>query len=123
MTTKEMVAVLDGEIARLRQVRELLAGAASGTEKVQAKARSAPSGTAKGESAAKKRTLSPEARERIASAQRARWAAHTAAKTTGGDVEPGPKRGRGRPKKDAGAKKTAGRTGGATPVEGSEGTA
>ena len=113
MTTKEMVATLDAEIARLRQVQELLAGAARGSERVQAKVRLVPgAATTEGGTVAKKRTLSPEARERIAAAQRARWAAHTAAKSVANNT-PAPPRGRGRPKKQPSLKKSATRSGGA----------
>ncbi len=98
MTTKEMLSTLDAEIARLRQVQELLAGVARGSERVQAKARLVSGAVSDGGAIAKKRTLSPEARERIAAAQRARWAAHTAAKGTAGNT-PEPPRRRGRPKK------------------------
>ena len=116
MTTTQMVAVLDAEIARLEQVRELLAGAARGPELSKKKGSRATSGTTTEGSGRKKRTLSPEARERIASAQRARWAARGSAKVA--KDETAPKRGRGRPKKDAAA-----RNGAPKQVEGAEGTA
>lgn len=121
MTMTEMVVALDAEISRLRQVRELLAGTAQGSQQAKVKGSRVASGTTAAVSAEgagrKKRTLSPEARERIASAQRARWAAHTAAKPVG-DGGSAPKRGRGRPKKDGGAKRTD-----AGKQEGAEGTA
>lgn len=122
MTTTQMVAVLEAEIARLRQVRELLAGTAPRPERVPARARTAGGGTTKAGGSGKKRTLSPEARERIAAAQRARWAAHTKAKP-GEQGDAAPKQKRGRPKKEAAAKKSASRNGGAPPEEGAEGTA
>ena len=76
MNTNEMIAALDEEISRLRQIRELL-GDATQTPK----RRGRPKGSGKkavsfdpAEFASPKRTISPEGRERIASAQRARWA-------------------------------------------------
>jgi len=55
---------IDAEIARLQEVKKLLssAGVESGEKSTAGKKRS-------------KRKLSPEARERIAAAQRKRWAA------------------------------------------------
>jgi hypothetical protein len=59
------VAELDAEIARLEQVKFLLAKDAGSASR-----RGLPTAPAR-----KKRILSPEARERIAAAQRKRWAA------------------------------------------------
>jgi hypothetical protein len=56
MDTKQVLAELDAEIARLEQVRRLLAGAVDPGRKA-------------------KRTMSAEGRARIAAAQRKRWAA------------------------------------------------
>jgi hypothetical protein len=61
MNLNEILSSIDSEITRLEQVRALLAG------QVGYRA-------GKGR-AIKKRTLSAEARERIAAAQRKRWAA------------------------------------------------
>jgi hypothetical protein len=64
MTREEIVAALDEEIGRLQQVKKLLQS--TGSHKFVA-----------GESAVKpgaKRILSPEARQRIAAAQKRRWA-------------------------------------------------
>jgi hypothetical protein len=70
MSIETIVAEIDAEIARLTQVRSLLAGsrtiATSGAERKPSKASS------------KKRVLSAEARKRIADAQRKRWAAQKA---------------------------------------------
>ncbi len=66
MTREEMIAVIESEINRLEQVRELLRKTASGrftTEGI------VPPTTEK-----KKRVLSPDARKRIAQAQKRRWA-------------------------------------------------
>jgi len=71
MAIETILAQIDSEIARLTQVRSLLAGSGSltaterKTRKSSAKARKA-------------RVLSPEARKRIADAQRKRWAAQKA---------------------------------------------
>jgi secreted Zn-dependent insulinase-like peptidase len=72
MTIDSILSQLDSEIARLTQVRSLLANSAKtsskfavGKIKTQAKRR-------------KKRVLSAEARKRIADAQRKRWAAQKA---------------------------------------------
>jgi hypothetical protein len=63
METKGVLAEIDAEIRTLEQVRALLVG-------------DAKSGRRHGKKAAtsKKRRLSPEARARIAAAQKARWA-------------------------------------------------
>jgi len=64
MTIANIIEELDAEIARLQHVRALLSsGPTSGV-------RGSRNGMLR-----KKRTLSPEARERIAAAQRKRWAA------------------------------------------------
>jgi hypothetical protein len=72
MVIESIVAQIDAEIARLTQVRSLLA--ASG--KVSTK----PTATTKAAAGKprKKRRLSAEARKRIADAQRKRWAAQKA---------------------------------------------
>ena len=83
MTNESIVALIDAEIAKLTQVRSLLAStgkvAAIATASVTKKAaKAAPA--AKAKKAKKRRTLSPEARKRIADAQRKRWAAQKAKK-------------------------------------------
>jgi len=60
METSRIVAGIDEEIARLQQVRSLLSGGGAGV--------------GNGRRVAKKRVMSAEARERIAAAQRKRWA-------------------------------------------------
>src|SRR5580693_9300569 len=67
MDTQKIVAEIDAEISRLQQAKELLTGTNT------AENRKAPRNSVAG-SSGKKRTLSVEARERIAAAQRARWA-------------------------------------------------
>jgi hypothetical protein len=80
MATTEILAAIDEEIARLQQVKNLLGGYESGNGRVKTQA--GPriktihgQRTANG-SVAPKRVLSPEARKRIANAQKKRWAAH-----------------------------------------------
>lgn len=72
MSIESILAQLDSEIARLTQVRSLLAN----TGKVSAKIAERKAGKVTGKR--KKRVLSVEARKRIADAQRKRWAAHRA---------------------------------------------
>lgn len=62
-----VIELIDAEIAKLQQVRSLLSKT-TGADGLVAKAASAPKKRAK-------RNLSPEARKRIADAQRKRWAA------------------------------------------------
>ena len=72
MHVSEIITSIDQEIARLKQVRSILSDGAS------TKAVNAQAGRKR---ASKKRTLSPEARKRIAEAQRKRWAAQKGAKS------------------------------------------
>ncbi len=81
MATDSILAQIDAEIAKLTQVRSLLANtgkvSAKLTERITKKA-AAPAGV---KAKAKKRhVLSPEARKRIADAQKKRWAAQKASK-------------------------------------------
>jgi hypothetical protein len=82
MAIDSILAQIDEEISRLTQVRSLLATTGKVAVKVTAKvakaakaAKVAPAAKAK-----KRRVLSPEARKRIADAQRKRWAAQKAKK-------------------------------------------
>jgi len=73
MMIDSILAEIDSEIARLKQVRSLLAGSGKVTHKAN--------GLKTGKTLAvrhKRRNLSPEARKRIADAQRRRWAAQRA---------------------------------------------
>jgi hypothetical protein len=75
MAIDSVIAQIDAEIARLNQVRALLSSAGKTTAPAhngRAKKTSAKSTTRR------KRILSPEARKRIADAQRKRWAAQKA---------------------------------------------
>jgi hypothetical protein len=73
MSIESILAEIDAEIARLKQVRSLLAG--SGKVASTVPERRAKKATSKPQ---KKRVLSAEARKRIADAQRKRWAAQRA---------------------------------------------
>ncbi len=77
MNTAKLLATLDEELGRLRQVRALLAGeepAAPVKRKRGRPAKNAPVYIAPPQTT-KKRQLSEEARQRIAEAQKRRWAA------------------------------------------------
>jgi hypothetical protein len=71
MGLNEVVAALDEEISRLQQVRSLLAGSKGD---VAHAATSFAYGANQAKNPRKRRHLSAEARERIAAAQRKRWA-------------------------------------------------
>ena len=71
MAIDSILSQIDAEIARLTQVRKLLAG--SDTVSITAPKRKTKAAPAK--KTKKSRVLSPEARKRIADAQRRRWAA------------------------------------------------
>jgi hypothetical protein len=82
MAINSILAQIDAEIAKLTQVRSLLASTGNVAEKVTARLtkkaakvadKAAPA--AKARKSKKRRKLSPEARQRIAEAQRKRWAA------------------------------------------------
>jgi hypothetical protein len=72
MSIESILSQIDAEIARLTQVRKLLAS--SGSSSLTAKTAKTKAAPAK----AHKRTLSAEARKRIADAQKLRWAAQKA---------------------------------------------
>lgn len=65
MSRENILSAIDEEISRLQQARELLQS--SGGSKLV-------SGISGGDKPRRKRTLSPEARQRIAAAQKRRWA-------------------------------------------------
>ena len=69
MNREQMIAAIDDEISRLEQVRRLLQNANS-TKLLRTRTAGRP---------AKKRVLSADARQRIAAAQKRRWAAQKAA--------------------------------------------
>jgi hypothetical protein len=76
MATDSILSLIDAEIARLTQARSLLTGIDKVSAKVtERKAKKTPASKSK-----KRRVLSPEARKRIADAQRRRWAAQKAKK-------------------------------------------
>jgi hypothetical protein len=75
MAIDPILAQIDAEIARLTQARSLLANRGSVAVAVaEPKTTKSPVKTGR----RKKRVLSPEARKRIADAQRKRWAAQKA---------------------------------------------
>jgi hypothetical protein len=92
MAIDSILAQIDAEIASLKQVRSLLAAtgkvAVKVNERLTKKAKKAAKAakvvkaakTAPVAKTKKRRTLSPEARKRIADAQRKRWAAQKAKK-------------------------------------------
>lgn len=72
MAFESIIAQIDAEIARLEQVRALLASTGKVAQLVNQ--RKAGKVAKVKETAKKARVLSPEARKRIADAQRKRWA-------------------------------------------------
>jgi len=74
MTIDSILAEIDAEIARLSEARRLLsrAGSSAATRATASPRKSKASSAGK---ARRKRVLSPEARKRIADAQKRRWAA------------------------------------------------
>ena len=75
MAIENILAQIDAEIASLMQVRSMLANVGEAATKVTEPKTKKSSAKRKGR---KKRVLSPEARKRIADAQRKRWAAQKA---------------------------------------------
>jgi hypothetical protein len=73
--TPEIIAALDAEIARLQYARSVIAGSSAPKRRGRP---TKPAPTAG--SAPKKRTLSPEARKKIAAPQKKRWAKQRAAR-------------------------------------------
>jgi len=73
MSIESILAEIDAEIARLTQVRSLLAGSGKVTSTSTERKPKKTAGKTR-----KKRVLSPEARKKIADAQRKRWAAQKA---------------------------------------------
>ena len=79
MAIDSILAQIDEEIAKLKQVRALLATTGKvATKLAERKTKEAPVKAAKASKTKKHRVLSPEARKRIADAQRKRWAAQKA---------------------------------------------
>jgi hypothetical protein len=75
MSVESILSQIDAEIARLTQVRSLLASTTNVDFKVTGRKTKQTHAAAK---TRKKHVLSPEARKRIADAQRKRWAAQKA---------------------------------------------
>jgi hypothetical protein len=83
MAIESILAQIDAEIAKLKQVRSLLASTGKVAVEVtepttKKKAGKAAKAAPAAKKAKKRRVLSPEARKRIADAQRKRWAAQKA---------------------------------------------
>jgi hypothetical protein len=75
MNTESIIDALDTEIARLQEVKSLLTATSRNSQTGVFKGATGRPKKAASVAAPTKRTgLSPEARERIAEAQRARWA-------------------------------------------------
>jgi hypothetical protein len=75
MDTQAIIAALDKEIVRLQQARAILTAAASvnGAASIK-RGLGRPKKAISVVAARKRKGISPEARERIAAAQKARWA-------------------------------------------------
>lgn len=73
MNTNEIIAAIDAEIAKLQQARYLLSGYSDPTSASVKRGPGRPKKTTVLQPA--KRVLSPEAKARIAAAQKKRWAA------------------------------------------------
>jgi hypothetical protein len=78
MAIESILTQIENEIAKLEQIRSLLANTGVAAKAVKAPRAKKASGKVRGK---KLRVLSPEARDRIADAQRKRWAIHRASKT------------------------------------------
>lgn len=74
MDTQVIIAALDQEIARLREVRALLGSAAKVTGPASIKRGPGRPKKVASVTVTKKRMVSPEAKSKIAEAQKARWA-------------------------------------------------
>jgi hypothetical protein len=79
MALKELLVLIDAEIARLEQAKSLLSQSAGLTDSpVRRKPGRPAKSTPAARPAEKKRNLSPEGRARIAEAVKRRWAAQKA---------------------------------------------
>jgi nicotinate-nucleotide pyrophosphorylase len=89
MTRAEILIEIEGEIARLVEVRRILVESAKALKKIHSTTRKTVAAATKKtraqvsdrKSAGRKRTLSPEGRRRIALGQKKRWARLRAAQT------------------------------------------
>ena len=75
MGIAEILASVDHEIAQLKQARALLSSGSTAAKRAPGRPKITAAKAGK-PAKAKKRTLSPEGRKRIAEAQKLRWAAH-----------------------------------------------
>jgi len=74
MTTIEIISAIDEEITKLQRVRSLLSGYSDPTPTAIKRRPGRPKKAVSAKPV--KRVLSPEAKARIAAAQKKRWAAH-----------------------------------------------
>jgi hypothetical protein len=74
LDTQAIIATLDSEIARLREARAILTATASVTGAASSKRGPGRPKTLATVARTRRRVLSPEAKEKIAAAQKARWA-------------------------------------------------
>lgn len=91
MNTEEILRAIDVQIAQLRQARELIAGSVTAEPAAQRRGRPKGSTNKTPPAPAKvtKRTMSAEAKARIAAAQKLRWAKQ---KSTDKPVKPAAKK-------------------------------
>jgi hypothetical protein len=81
LNSQEILEQIDNEIARLQQVKALLQGS-NGHKAASASRHSLSVASSSAPQAKVKRVLSPEARKKIAAAQRRRWAKARKAQAT-----------------------------------------
>jgi len=74
LEVNRILAEIDAQIAKLQQARALLAGSSAAPAVKKAVGRPRKSSSTSTKATPKKRILSPEARKRIAEAQKKRWA-------------------------------------------------
>jgi len=91
MALKEVIALIDAEIATLKQARVLLAAGSAVTvaKRKPGRPSKVQPDTAKAPKRKKKRNLSPEGRARIAEAARKRWAVAKKSRAKGGTGDGG----------------------------------
>ena len=76
MDVSAIISSIDAELSRLQQARALLAGPVPIKRRGRPKnSETKPAPPKPAKKVAKKRTMSPEGRARVAAAQKARWAA------------------------------------------------
>lgn len=76
MNTNQIVNEIDGEIERLSKVRSLLAGSSFTETKSPGRPKLVKGHAGQAITAMRTRSMSPEARQKIAAAQKKRWAVY-----------------------------------------------